>query len=223
MSLIEMQGVSFAYADEDIIKDADFRAKSGEIVAICGENGSGKSTFLKLLLGELRPRKGRVCIEGIESAKIRDFRNIGYVPQVQNFNDIGFPVSVRELVALNLYHSFGWLKTIKREQYVRAEETLQELGMARYRHTPFSALSGGFKQRAMIARALINDPSVLILDEPTAGVDKESKESFLELINTMGRTKQKTVLIVTHEMELIKRALRPDIIYAMEEGRLVRC
>lgn len=223
MHAIEVKDLTFAYAQENVVNNVSFTVEPGQIVAIQGENGSGKSTLLKLILGQLPADNGSIAINEVDIKKVKDFRCIGYVPQVQNFSDIGFPITTREIVVLNLYKDFGFVKIPKKEHYAKAEEILKSLGLSKYIKTPYNQLSGGFKQRTMIARALINDPEILVLDEPTAGVDIESKESFLELINETSRKKNYTVVIVTHEMELIEKHLTLDATYKMEGGELVKC
>lgn len=223
MIALETQEVHFSYANEPVLRNVSFHVEQGEIAAIQGENGSGKSTLLKLLLGELHADQGTISIQGIPIEQMHNFQAIGYVPQVQAFNDIGFPITTREIVVLNLYRHFGFVKIPGRKYYRKAEAILDSLGLGKYMHTPYNQLSGGFKQRTLIARALVNDPEILILDEPTAGVDLESKESFLELIRTTREEKNLTVLIVTHEMGLIEKHLHPDVTYTMEGGVLVKC
>lgn len=223
MSFIEINNLEFGYTKERILKNVNFRQEEGQIVAIHGANGSGKSTFLKVLLGELKAQKGEVKLLGQDIKVMRDFRKIGYVPQVQNFNGITFPVTTLEIVALGLYRDFGFIKIPRKRHIEKARETLVELGMEQYLHVPYNQLSGGFKQRTMIARAMINRPEILILDEPTAGVDQKSKENFLKLIAETNRKKSTTILIVTHEMDFVKEYLHLDASYKMEEGVLVQC
>lgn len=223
MRAMEMENVSFAYGKDPVLKQVSFSLEEKEFAAIQGENGSGKSTLLKLLLGQFRPHAGNIWIDATPIEKIKDFRHIGYVPQVQNFNEISFPITTLEIVVLNLYRNFGFWKFPKKEQNEKAKKVLEELGLSRYINTPYNQLSGGFKQRTMIARAMVNDPRMLILDEPTAGVDRESKESFLHLIDGMREKQDLTVLIVTHEMELMQQHIHLDKTYLMEEGRLRLC
>lgn len=223
MDLIEINDLNFGYGKELVIKDVNLNIQRGEIVAIHGENGSGKSTLLKLILGQLKADMGSIFIDSKNINDIADFRHIGYVPQVQNFNDMGFPITTCEMVVLNLYKDFGFIKIPRKKHIKKAKNILKSLDLEKYTDTPYNQLSGGFKQRTMIARAMINNPQILILDEPTAGVDKESKESFLKLINDTNVKKGITILIVTHEMELIKNTLSLNSTYKMEEGGLVKC
>ncbi|MDO5733902.1 MAG: metal ABC transporter ATP-binding protein [Eubacteriales bacterium] len=217
---IEIKNLSFAYTADKVIDGLNFNVEKGDLVAVVGENGSGKSTLMKLIIGELKPDTGEVKICGEAVRKLKSLRHIGYVPQVQNFNQITFPTTTLELVVLNLYEDFGLLKIPRRRHKQKALEVLDELGLKHFAKVPFKELSGGLKQRTMIARAMMNETKVLVLDEPTAGVDQESKEQFLKLIKRMNSEEGITTIIVTHEIETLAEGLDFDAIYKMEEGRL---
>ncbi|MDO5715279.1 MAG: metal ABC transporter ATP-binding protein [Tissierellia bacterium] len=221
MNHIDIKNLKFGYTSEDVIKNLDLTVEEGDLITIIGENGSGKSTLLKLMLGELKPDEGRVKILGQNVNEMNDFQDVGYVPQVQNFNDIAFPITVSELVVLNLYKKFGFVKIPKKKQKKRAIEILDRMGLHHYINAPYNELSGGLKQRAMIARAMINSPKLMILDEPTAGVDQDSKVSFLKLISKINREDKITIVIVTHEIELIQETMNIEKAYKMKEGKLV--
>ncbi|MDO5755867.1 MAG: ATP-binding cassette domain-containing protein [Tissierellia bacterium] len=222
MEQIALQNVHFGYTEDEVLKGVDLTIPSGELVSIVGENGSGKSTLLKLMLGEIKAQKGKVQLMGKEISKRKSFRSVGYVPQVQSVNQIAFPITVLELVVLNNYEDFGIFKIPRKKHKKRAIEILNEMGLHEYINAPFNELSGGLKQRAMIARAMMNEPKILILDEPTAGVDTDSKVQFLEIINQMNLKNKITIIIVTHEIDLINEILHIDKVYKMEEGRLIR-
>lgn len=221
MSHIKLENVEFGYTSEKIIKNVSLDINQGSLVSISGENGSGKSTLLKLILGQLKADSGTIKLLDKDINTLSSFKYIGYLPQIQNFNDVNFPITARELVVLNLYEDFGIFKIPKKIHKEKAEKILREMGLEDYINTPFNELSGGFKQRAMIARAMINNPKILILDEPTSGVDQKSKISFLELISDMNKEKSITIVIVTHETNLIQNHLKLDKIYKMEEGNLI--
>lgn len=193
----------------------------GESLAILGENGSGKSTLLKLLLNELRAESGKIRIFGQDNDKEESYEKIGYLPQIQNLNSMSFPVTVMEIVVSSLYRDMGFIKIPRKKHHERVREILKTLDIEEYEKTPFNRLSGGLKQRVMIARAMINKPEILILDEPTSGVDKKSKSEFLDLISEINKKSKLTILIVTHEYDLISEKLNPDKVYKMDEGKLV--
>ncbi|MFM1515035.1 ABC transporter ATP-binding protein [Helcococcus ovis] len=218
MSYVEVKNLYFGYSGEYVLKNLNLKIEKGSLIAITGENGSGKSTLLKLILGEIKPDKGTILFDNQDISKIKSFKQIGYVPQVQNFEKIAFPITCLELVTLNQYEDFGFIKIARRKHKEKAKHSLINLGLENYINTPFNELSGGLQQRVIIARAMINNPQLLILDEPTAGVDKNSKKDFLHLIEKINKESKVTVLIVTHELELINKTLNPSKIYKIEDG-----
>ncbi len=223
MNAIDVKDLSFGYTAEQVLSHIDLSIKEGEFVCISGGNGSGKSTLLKLILGELKPESGSVEIFEKEVSKISSFNDLGYVPQVNVVNKISFPVTCKELVSLAMYEDFGLIKIPKKKHYQKAIEQLNEMGLREYIETPFNELSGGLQQRTMICRAMINKPKILILDEPTAGVDLESKESLFELLSSLNKDKDVTIVLVTHELEAIKDKSLITKHYRLEEGSLELC
>ncbi len=220
MKHIEVKDLYFGYTSQYVLKNLNLEVEEGQLITIIGENGSGKSTLMKLILGELKADRGDVKLLGKEVSKIKSFREVGYVPQVQNFDKIAFPITCLEMVTLNQYEKFGFIKIAKKKHKDRGRQILEQMGLSSYINTPFNELSGGLQQRVIIARAMINDPKLIILDEPTAGVDKQSKRDFLQLIRKINRESKVTVMIVTHELELIEELLKPDRKYKIEEGQI---
>lgn len=220
MKAISVEDLSFAYPNHKVLEHLFLELLEGEAGTILGDNGSGKSTFLKLLIGELKPQKGTIEIFGKNLEKMTHFQEIGYVPQLQTSNQISFPVTPLELVVLNLYHTFKGFKIPRKAHKEKARQALVDMGLGAYVETPMNELSGGLRQRVMIARAVINNPKILILDEPTAGVDKESKIHFFEILKRMQKERKMTILMVTHESELARQYMAIDKVYKMEEGRL---
>lgn len=221
MNHVLIENLNFKYTSEKVIEDLSMSIEEGQIVSISGENGSGKTTLLKLILGQLKPDSGSVAVLGKEISKINSFREIGYVPQIQITSQMAFPITVLELVVLNLYEDFGFFKIPKKKHKEKAAKLLKTMGLAEYVNTPLNELSGGLRQRAMIARAMINNPKILVLDEPTSGVDKESKKKFLELVSEMNKKHSLTTIIVTHEIDLIEEMLAIDKIYKMDNGGVI--
>ncbi|MGF0039718.1 metal ABC transporter ATP-binding protein [Peptoniphilaceae bacterium SGI.131] len=220
MKHIEVKDLYFGYTSQYVLKNLNLEVEEGQLITIIGENGSGKSTLMKLILGELKADRGDVKLLGKEVSKIKSFREVGYVPQVQNFDKIAFPITCLEMVTLNQYEKFGFIKIAKKKHKDRGRQILEQMGLSSYINTPFNELSGGLQQRVIIARAMINDPKLIILDEPTAGVDKQSKRDFLQLIRKINSESKVTVMIVTHELELIEELLKPDRKYKIEEGQI---
>lgn len=223
MKAISINNLSFAYNDIPVLSNCNLEVDYGDLVLILGGNGSGKSTLIKLILGELKADKGFIEVLDKDINKYKSYRDIGYVPQLNIVNKIAFPITCLELVALNLYEAFGFFKIPKKNHYKKAKELLEQMGMKDFLYTPVNELSGGLAQRAMIAKAMINEPKLLILDEPTAGVDKENKERFFETINELQKNFNITIVMITHELKEIDDINMDKIQYRMTEGRLVRC
>lgn len=220
MHIIAVSNLNFGYTSELVLKDVNLCVDEGQFICITGENGSGKSTLLKVLLGELKHFEGSVKLFGNAINSIKDFKDIGYVPQNSVMNKVAFPTTCREMVAINLYRSFGPVKFPGKKHFERAEKALVDMGLEKYVRTPFNELSGGLQQRVMITRALINDPRLLILDEPTAGVDNESKVRFLDLLETVTQERNITAVLVSHELELVSRHINFDATYRINSGRI---
>lgn len=220
MHIIDVSNLNFGYTSELVLKDVNLCVDEGQFICITGENGSGKSTLLKVLLGELKHFEGNVKLFGNAINSIKDFKDIGYVPQNSVMNKVAFPTTCREMVAINLYRSFGPVKFPGKKHFERAEKALVDMGLEKYVRTPFNELSGGLQQRVMITRALINDPRLLILDEPTAGVDNESKVRFLDLLETVTQERNITAVLVSHELELVSRHINFDATYRINSGRI---
>lgn len=220
MHIIDVSNLNFGYTSELVLKDVNLCVDEGQFICITGENGSGKSTLLKVLLGELKHFEGSVKLFGNAINSINDFKDIGYVPQNSVMNKVAFPTTCREMVAINLYRSFGPVKFPGKKHFERAEKVLVDMGLEKYVRTPFNELSGGLQQRVMITRALINDPRLLILDEPTAGVDNESKVRFLDLLETVTQERNITAVLVSHELELVSRHINFDATYRINSGRI---
>ena len=220
MHIIDVSNLNFGYTSELVLKDVNLCVDEGQFICITGENGSGKSTLLKVLLGELKHFEGSIKLFGNPINSIKDFKDIGYVPQNSVMNKVAFPTPCREMVAINLYRSFGPVKFPGKKHFERAEKALVDMGLEKYVRTPFNELSGGLQQRVMITRALINDPRLLILDEPTAGVDNESKVRFLDLLETVTQERNITAVLVSHELELVSRHINFDATYRINSGRI---
>ncbi|GAA0133460.1 zinc ABC transporter ATP-binding protein ZnuC [Paenibacillus sp. YSY-4.3] len=199
MILSSMRNVVFGYGDTPVLSGISVDIHKGEFVGITGPNGAAKTTLLKLLLGLLEPWSGSVHIytEALEGERL----NIGYVPQnVASFNS-GFPSRVLELVRSGCYSRLGLFKRFTGEQHKIVEQSLKQVGMWEYRHRKVGELSGGQKQRICIARALAGQPNVLVLDEPTAGMDQQGRLGFYQLMRHYVTTHGMTVIMVTHELQ----------------------
>lgn len=199
--ILEMQNISFTYGCHPVLKDINLTIEAGEAVGITGPNGSGKTTMLKLLTGQLKPQKGRIRLFGTEIDRFAERRRMGYVPQKATFFNPSFPVTVREVVISGLTAARGLLRPFTAGDYHTSDEALELVGLQDFRHHPLASLSGGQQQRAFIARALVGKPDLLIMDEPTVGMDALSRKEFYRLLKTLNRDKGITLIIVSHDME----------------------
>ena len=223
MKAVSINNLNFSYSRIPVLKNCNLNVDIGEFTVILGGNGSGKSTLIKIMLGELKSNSGEIKILGKNIEDYVSFKDIGYVPQINIVNKIAFPITCLELVSLNLYEEFGLIKIPKKNHYQKAKDILKKMGMENYINTPVNELSGGLAQRAMISKAMINDPKILILDEPTAGVDKYSKDHFFETIDFLSKKFNVTIIMVTHELKEMESLNIEMTKYEMIEGSLKKC
>jgi zinc transport system ATP-binding protein len=205
MLLASMQNVVFGYTDTPCLEDVNLHIMRGEFVAITGPNGAAKTTLLKLILGLLKPWSGEVCL----AKKREDGKKlvIGYVPQqIAAFNS-GFPSKVIEFVRSGRFADTSWLRKLKPEDHELTEKALRQVGMWGLRHRKIGELSGGQKQRICIARALVRQPDLLVLDEPTTGMDQESRAQFYDLMRFQVQQCGRSVIMVTHGLSEVKSYL----------------
>lgn len=198
--IIQVENLTFAYSGEPILQEVSFSVHKGDFMAIIGSNGTGKSTLLRLLLGELTPQKGKVHVLGQEVSSLRDWSQVGYVPQNAAAQTSGFPASVLEVVCANLYSRIGFMRRTKKEHRQLAMQALEQVGMQDKASELIGNLSGGQQQRVMLARVLVGTPTCMLLDEPTTGVDAASSSSLYELLKKLNRETGLTIVMVTHDI-----------------------
>lgn len=202
--LIEIKNMYFKYDKEYVIENLDLDIYSGDYLGIIGSNGSGKSTLIKLMLGILKPSKGEILLYGKNPSIGKFTSNIGYVSQVGLSTGIDFPATVREIVMMNLYREIGLFKFSKVKHKEMVKKALQTVDMLDYEKSKFSDLSGGQQQRVMIAKAIVNNPELLILDEPTTGIDHKSVESLYSLLDNLHKNKNISIVMISHDIKKIK-------------------
>ncbi len=195
MTAIDLDHIFFQYGNFQAIRDANARIAEGEFIGVIGPNGGGKTTLLKLIMGLLSPTSGKIHIFGKSPHASR--RCIGYVPQVANFDPL-FPVTTLELVLMGCTSDLNWLGTYSKQAYEKARAALNQVGLLDFASHPFGQLSGGQARRALIARAIVSAPRLLLLDEPTANIDVEAESSIAKLILEL--KKEMTIVMVTHEL-----------------------
>jgi zinc transport system ATP-binding protein len=199
--VIKCEGVSFAYEKEQVLQDINLTVEEGEFLGIIGPNGSGKSTLIKLILHLIKPQTGKIEVFGKRVQNQKDRSHIGYVSQKANSFQRGFPATVREVVASGLYGKLGLLRWMKKEDWKKVEEAIEWVGLSAFADRNIGNLSGGQQQRAFIARALVSEPKLLILDEPTVGIDVKSAKQFYDFLVELHQQTELTLVLVTHDMQ----------------------
>jgi ABC-type Mn2+/Zn2+ transport system ATPase subunit len=199
-SAVRFEHVTVAFPQTAGLDDVSFALARGEFLGIIGPNGSGKTTLLRAVLGLVRPAAGAVSVLGARGRGIRTVRGrVGYVPQRKPF-DPRFPASVFEAALMGCYGSRGFLRGPTRDDRRRTAEVLAAVGLAELSDHVAGHLSGGQQQRLLLARALVQEPKVLLLDEPTAGVDVATRQAMVELVRGLHRERSLTTLYVTHDV-----------------------
>jgi len=194
--------VTFGYGREDVLVDVDFEVAEGTFTALIGPNGAGKTSLLRLLLGLNRARSGTIRVFG-KAPGSRGHR-IGYVPQATGVPD-GFPLTAEDVVLMGRYPRVGYGRRPKAADREAAREALGRVMLADRAGRRFSELSGGQQRRALIARALVAEPRLLLLDEPTAGLDPASQARFYDMCCTLQRTEGLTLIAASHDVEVVAR------------------
>jgi zinc transport system ATP-binding protein len=197
---LALDRVRFAYGETLVLEDVTLAVAPGELVAIIGPNGGGKTTLVRLALGLLAPAAGRVELFGVPPAAA--VRRIGYVPQTASFPR-DFPITVRETVRLGRLGRRAWWRPLDASDRVAADRALDEVGALAWADRPIASLSGGQLQRVLIARALATDPDLLLLDEPTAHVDTGAKQDFFRAL--MASRRSLAIVVVSHDVGFVSR------------------
>jgi zinc transport system ATP-binding protein len=201
----ELRRVTFAYDHGPaVLRDVDLSVERGEFVAVAGPNGGGKTTLLRLVLGLERPTSGEARVFGEPTHRFRRREALGYLAQ-RSVLAIDAPATVRELVLAGRLPRARLLGASARRDRERVAEAIARVGLAAVADRPLARLSGGQQQRAFIAKALAGEPELLVLDEPTTGVDAEAQEALAELLDRLHRELDVTILYASHEFGAIER------------------
>lgn len=201
---VEMDGVSFAYGGEPVLDDVTLRVERGDFAVILGPNGSGKTTLLKLALGLIRPCSGCVRLLGSDPTRFTEWRRVGYVPQTANGAHTAFPATVGEIVAHGRYAGFSPFAFWRGDKGPDVDRALEAAGVSHLRGRRIGDLSAGQRQRALIARALVRRPDILVLDEPIAGVDAHGEEQVYAVLRDLN-AQGITALMVSHDIGAVMR------------------
>jgi ABC-type Mn2+/Zn2+ transport system ATPase subunit len=195
---LEFDHVTVAYTGKPVLEDVSFEVPHGAQVAVVGPNGSGKSTLFKALVGLLPLRSGQIRIHGQPLGQHQDC--VAYIPQREEV-DWRFPVTIRDVVLMGRLGKEGWFNRYTQLDHQMAEQALEQMGIADLANQAIGELSGGQQQRVFLARALAQEPHILLMDEPFNGVDIQTQEATLNLLARL-KTQQVTVLVSTHDLNM---------------------
>jgi len=203
MSIIAVENLSVKMHNSIVLSDISFKVKSGEYIGIVGPNGSGKSTLIRTLLGLKDIEHGSIEIMGKPLAQFSAWHKIGYLPQATVIANKSFPASVGEVVATGLLGCKSFPRRLNKADRDTVLQTLKVFEIEHLYKEQIGKLSGGQSQRVFLARAMVSDPDILILDEPTAALDPVTRTHFYETIASLNLERKKTVLLVTHDSSMI--------------------
>ncbi|HSX24358.1 MAG TPA: metal ABC transporter ATP-binding protein [Candidatus Andersenbacteria bacterium] len=203
-NIIECKDVCFSYGSTSILHNVDIAVHRGDYLGIVGPNGGGKTTLLKVMLGLLQPQCGSIKLFGTDIHAFKDWYKIGYVPQKATSFDSNFPATVFEVVLMGTFGKRGILHSTTKEDKQAVYEALKKVEMDQYSNRLIGDLSTGQQQRVFIARALVSNPEVLFLDEPTTGVDESAQKEFYALLRTLNRTYDVTLVFISHDQTALK-------------------
>lgn len=203
--IVDISALDFVYPQREtlVLKQVSLQIEPGTTVGLIGPNGGGKTTLVKLLLGLARPTRGSIAIAGLPPERaVRQGNIVGYLPQNPTA-PTSFPIDVRQLVQLGLVGKTGMLRSHAKDDIDFADSLLARLGISELAQAPIRSLSGGQLQRALIARALAPRPRLLVLDEPTTGIDRLGQQRFIESIMALKDELGLTVLLVSHDLRAV--------------------
>lgn len=218
--VIRIKDAVVSYREDVALRGVSLEVRRGEFIGVIGPNGAGKTTLLTIIngLGKLIHGQAQVLgllVNGRNGNILR--RRIGYVSQVQNI-DPRLPITVRETVAVGCYGRLGLFHHLTREQWQKVDRVLEMVGLSSLAKRPFGHLSGGEQQKVAIARALIQEPEIFLLDEPTASLDWKAQGEILNLVRTIHDAYQMTTLFVTHDLNVLPRTCHRVVL--MKEGKI---
>jgi ABC-type Mn2+/Zn2+ transport system ATPase subunit len=215
-AVVQVDSVSLTLAGNQVLHDVSFDVQSGQFACLCGPNGAGKTILLKTILSLLKPTAGKVSLFGEPAPTRAARRRVGYVPQRKAF-DRSFPATVEDVIVANLRSA--WPLRVSKNDREKAASALDQVGGIDLLDRQISNLSGGQMQRAFIARALVTEPGLLLLDEPMAGVDARGNSEYMDLLGRLADDSHLTAILITHSLEVVRRCAT-QMIYLVN-GRVV--
>lgn len=214
--ILKIENLCFGYSKESVFEDISITINKGDFACLIGPNGAGKSTLIKLILGQLKPTSGIISFNLGNSP----YEKIGYVPQLGVGSSYDFPITVREMVSLSLNKELRGFKKYNDSHEDKILNALVQVGMQDKIDSLYSQLSGGQRQRVLIAKSLVFSPEFLILDEPTNGIDEETRKSLFKLLNHLNKEHNITILMITHELSDIEEYINK--LYKLSDKKIER-
>ncbi|HML72870.1 MAG TPA: metal ABC transporter ATP-binding protein [Anaerohalosphaeraceae bacterium] len=199
MNLIEIKNVCVRYGPIEALCSISLAISAGDYVAIIGPNGSGKTTLFKAILNLLPLTEGSISLYGTDARRFTQWNKIGYVPQVSRNLHKGFPATVREIVASGILSAKSFPRMIFGKDYSKVIKAMETVGVCDLAERLIGELSGGQQQRVFLARAMVNDPDLLLLDEPTAAIDPATREQFYRTLREINTQFGKTIVLISHD------------------------
>ncbi len=216
---VELMNVHVRLGTLHILSGVDIEARPCEFISIIGANGAGKTTLLKVINGTLKPFRGRVSVLGYDLSRYRSLnflrKEIGVVPQ--RANSVRFPLRVEEAVLMGRYGKIGLIHRPRKEDWDKTFEIMEAVGIKPFSKKLVHELSGGEQQKVALARALAQEPLILLLDEPTTYLDHPAQSEIMEIIHTLHHQRELTTVLVSHDVQLVEQY--SDKVYLLREGR----
>ncbi|RKD25484.1 zinc transport system ATP-binding protein [Caminicella sporogenes DSM 14501] len=218
--IVTVKDLYFGYDEKLILENINLDVFKGDYLGIVGPNGAAKSTLIKLILGLLKPQKGKIKLFGQDIEKFKDWGRVGYVAQkaTSSFNS-SFPATVEEVVSVNLYPKIGLFKSIKKVHMEKVYDVLKIVGMDKFGKRLIGNLSGGQQQKVFIARTLVSEPEIIFLDEPTVGIDINSQLEFYDLLERLNKEMKITIVMISHDIGVITEKV--SRVACMGSGKLI--
>ena len=207
-NVITVRGLGFDYGEGWVFHKLDLDIAEGDFVAVIGANGAGKSTLLKMLAHAMPPTTGEIYYYGKPITEFKEWHKIGYVAQNPMKMQRAFPISVEEVVKLGLLKPGSLLHRFGHEEKEAVEKALLDFKLTSLRHRKIGELSGGQQQRVFLARAMVHNPRILLLDEPATGIDTASKIALYAMLKKINREQNVTIVMISHDLELAADAAK---------------